>query len=151
MINTRFIIPFISGAVLLAVFASLACGKKGDPILSRKDFSARVVDLQGEMRGRDLILKGRITGLGVTEKAKDLVRGCRLIYGQYPINHPPCEYCPMEYPDSYEYGPEVIDSEGLSVKMPGLIRGRIYFIKVRLIGSGGAVGPLSTWFRIAVE
>ena len=141
-------IPILFLGILLAIGA---CGKKRPPFLPQKKFSVKVADLKGEWAEGYFTLKGHIIGLKGPKKADDLIKGSRVYYGEYPLHDPPCDTCPIEYHGYHEFGPEVITEEGFFCRVPGKVRGRLYYFKVHLIGSEGAVGPSSNRVRVTVE
>lgn len=148
MNTTRLMSAFLLLSVFLIV---LACGKKGPPFLPHEEFSVRVLDLKGEWVRGDFFLKGDIRDLKGQKKAVDMVTGCRVYYGRYPFENPPCDGCPITYQGYHEFGREVITGEGFFCKMPGTIKGQIHFFKVHLIGPDDSVGPSSDSIRVAVK
>ncbi|MBW1768155.1 MAG: hypothetical protein JRJ65_14060, partial [Deltaproteobacteria bacterium] len=135
----KFIIPSLLIGILLAL---PMCGKKGPPLLPQKEFPYRVTDLMGEWSEGRILLKGKILGSSGSKKAKDIM-GCRVYYGQYPLENPPCDDCPIEYHESLEFGAEVITEKDFSCIVPEKREGQIYFFKVHLIGPEGILGPPS--------
>jgi hypothetical protein len=61
-----------------------ACGKKGPPSLPQKPFTATVVDLKGERVGDDIVLEGRISGLGEPAEVNSGADICRTISSEKP-------------------------------------------------------------------
>ena len=148
MNHVRLIMPFLFLGILLA---SASCGKKAPPFLPKKEFSAKVVNLRGERVNGYIFLKGDVNGLEGPKEAMEQVRGCRVYYAQYPLKDPPCDGCPIEYHGHHTFGPEVITEEGFFCRVPGKIKGQIYFFKVDLIGPDETVGPPSERVKVVVE
>ena len=148
MIRLRFLVLslFLGG---LLIFVS--CGKKAPPFLPTKEFPIKITNLSGEWTEGVVLLKGDISGSMGPEEATELVKGCRLHYGQYPIKNPPCAGCPIKYSGYHEFGPEVVTKGGLSCKVPVRMRQQIYFFKVQLIGPDNSLGPPSNRVRLEVE
>ena len=146
-IGQRIILFGILG-ILLAV---PSCGKKGPPFLPQKAFPVKVTELRGERDNGFILLKGNIQGVKGQKKDRDLVKGCQVFYGKYPLENPPCEDCPIEYQGYHEFGKEVIRGEGFFCRVPGKSEGQIYFFKVHLIGPERVVGPPSNRVRVVVE
>jgi predicted small lipoprotein YifL len=130
--------------VLAILVATLACGKKGDPFLPKKEVSARVTDLRGVQEEGNIVLKGQISD------PKD-VQGASVYYAQFPLEDPPCEGCPIEYQGHRSFGAEVVTEEGFFCTLPGKVQGRVYFFRVNLIGPGGRMGPPSETVKVVVE
>lgn len=148
MNNSRLMIPALFVGILLGM---AACGKKAPPFLPQKDVPVRVSDLKGEWSDGNIVLKGTISGLKNTKKAKDQVKGSRVYYGQYPLGSPPCDDCPIEYQGYQTFGSEVISEERFRCKLPVKAGGQIYFIEVHLIGPKGTLGPPSNRIKVVVE
>ena len=148
MNHVRLIIPFLFLGILLA---SASCGKKAPPFLPKKAFSAKVVDLRGKWVNGYFSLKGDINGLEESKEVMGQVRGCRVYYAKYPLKDPPCDGCPIEYLGHHTFGPEVITEQGFSCRVPGKIKGQIYFFEVHLIGSDEGVFPPSERIKVVVE
>ncbi|MDY7034958.1 MAG: hypothetical protein SV375_02175 [Thermodesulfobacteriota bacterium] len=141
--------------VFLGVFLmSMGCGKKDPPFLPKKEFPLEVVDLKADWVNSYIFLKGKIRGpdgfIG-PEKAVGLIKGSRVYYAKYPLKDPPCAGCPIEYHGHHGFGPEVIAKEGFFCRVPGKMRGQIYFFKVHLIGQDETVGPPSLKIRVEVK
>jgi predicted small lipoprotein YifL len=141
-------IPVLFVGILLGI---AACGKKGPPFLPQKDVPVRVSDLEGEWADGNIVLKGKISGVKDAKEAKEQVKGCRVYYGQYPLDDPPCDGCPIKYQGYQTFGSEVISEEGFRCKLPVKDRGQIYFIEVHLIGSKGRLGPPSNRIKVVVK
>lgn len=142
-----FILVFFLGISLMTP----SCGKKEPPSLPRKAFSLSVVDLSGEWTEGFIGLKGVLPEDPESKRAAERVQGCRVYYGQYPLDRPPCPGCPIEYPNRREFGAEVITEQGFSCKLPADKSGQIYFLKVHLIGPNNTVGPPSERVKVIVE
>ena len=100
------------------------------------------MDLKGERSGDDILLEGKISGVSEPEKDKTLA-GLRVYVAQFPRENPPCADCPIEYKDYKDLGSEVIKGDGFTYRLKGRPADRIYFIRVRIIGPDGALGPPS--------
>lgn len=124
-----------------------SCGKKGPPFLPKEPFEVRVRDLRGEGKESSVFLKGQVVGA----KEGDSVQGARVDYAQYPKDEPPCEGCPIEYRDSYRFGPEVITETGFACEVPVDLRGQLYFFRVYLIGPDDAFGPPSNTVQMVAD
>ena len=134
--------------VLALLVVAAGCGKKGPPFLPEKSFHVQVSDLKAEWDGNTFLLSGR---LNRPEKAGENVSGCRVYFGQYPLEDPPCETCPVEFHGYHGFGPEVIQGDGFFCRVPGKMKGQVYFFKVQLISTEGTLGPASNQVRIAVK
>ena len=100
MTRLRVLMPLIGFFIF---FTTLACGKKTSPFLPMQDFSAKVVALKSEQREDGLFLTGVIQEREDPGRIGGLVKGCRLLYGLYPVAEPPCAGCPIEYHGFYEF------------------------------------------------
>jgi len=134
--------------VLALLVAAAGCGKKGPPFLPGKSFDVQVSALKAQWDGSYFLLSGRISD---TEKAKETVSGCRVYFGRYPLENPPCETCPVEFHGYHGFGPEVIQEDGFFCRVPGKMKGEVYFFKVNLISTEGTLGPASNQVRIQVK
>lgn len=135
--------------VVLALFVAAAgCGKKGPPFLPEKSFHVQVSTLRAEWDGNYFLLSGRLSH---PEKAREVVSGCRVYFGRYPLEDPPCETCPVEFHGYHGFGPEVIQEGDFFCRVPGKMRGQVYFFKVHLISAEGTLGPASNQVKIAVK
>ena len=145
--------PLIAALLLtgLLLFCS-ACGKKAGPFLpNKKAFSGKVANLSGEWQEGYVVLKGDIETPGGDKANKERVEACRVYYGQYPLDSPPCETCPIKYQGYHSFGPEVARDGGFFCKVPGKFKGQIYFFKVHLIGKDGSMGPPSDRVKIVID
>ena len=145
MNGARLFLPFLLLGLLLT---TPACGKKGAPVLPEKGFNLKVSDLRAKWEKGYFVLSGKPTS---PEKTKETVSGCRVYYGQYPLEKPPCDTCPIEYQGYHGFGPEVIADSKFYCKVPGKLRGHIYYFKVYLAGPEGDLGPSSNSVRVTVE
>ena len=119
-----------------------------NPSLPQKSTSARVVDLKGAWQGVYVELKGSVSdssGLGPA------VTGARVHYAVYPVTDPPCDGCPIEFQGFHTYGTEVIREDRFLCKIPGALRGNIYYFEVQLAGEKGVLGPSSNRAKVVVE
>lgn len=134
----RIITAFLFLGILIGLSS---CGKKAPPFLPAKEvFDTRVSDLQGEWEGGYALLRGGVPG---PKEATDRLEGCRVYYGRYSADNPPCDGCPIEYQGHYEFGRETIEAGALFCKVPAETKDRIYFFRVHLVGPKGILGPPS--------
>lgn len=124
------------------------CGKKGDPTLPQKGFDARIEQVSAAWEGAFIVLRGQVKGVASLEEARERSLGCRVYYGIYDAEEPPCETCPVRYHGYHEFGVEVITDQGFVCKVPGKVKDGLYFFKVHLIGPEGELGPPSERIRI---
>jgi hypothetical protein len=124
-----------------------SCGKKGPPYIPKKAFTAKVVDLKAERSGEDIVLEGKMIGLGEPGKQKPFA-GLRVFVAQYPLKDPPCAGCPIEYKKHDDLGSEAIKGEGFSYRLKNRPKDRIYFFRVNVIGPEGTLGPPSNQIQI---
>ena len=148
MNNARFLVFFFVLGVFLAI---AACGKKGPPFLSKREFSAEVTNLTGEWIKGEILLKGDIRSSSGLRQAGDQIKGSRVYYAQYSLEDPPCAGCPIEFNGYYTFGGEVITEEGFLCRIGGEFQGTICFFKTNLVGAGGEIGPPSNTVEIVVE
>jgi len=133
-------------AFMLLIPAS--CGRKAKPSLPQKTTSARVMDLKGAWQGEYVELKGSVSDSSGLDQA---VTGARVHYAIYPVADPPCDGCPIEFQGFHTYGTEVIREERFFCKIPGALKGNIYYFEVQLAGEKGVLGPPSNRVRLMVE
>ena len=144
MIFARFVLCiFLLGVVLVTP----GCGKKSPPYLHKKPFTAMVVDLKGERVGDDIVLEGKIGGVGEPGEEKTITGACVYV-AQFPLQSPPCAECPIEYHDRYNLGSEVFSGGKFLYRMPAMAKGLIYFFRVNVIGPEGVPGPPSNQVQI---
>ncbi len=139
-------------AVILTgvLFWANACGKKAPPFLPQEQVEAHVVDLDAEQTERGILLRGRIQGLKDPNGIREL-DGARVLYARYPIEDPPCEDCPIEYRAYQDLGAEALRADHFQGELPVQPDPQIYFLKVLLIGKGGALGPASDRVKIVTK
>lgn len=137
----RFLIFLCASGILLV---TMTCGKKGDPFLPKKEFPARVTDLEGERQKEVIVLRGKISGPKEAE-------GAKVYYAQYPLEKSPCEGCPIEYQGYQAFGAEVVTEEGFLCRIQVKGQGQVYFFRVNLIGPSEALGPSSDMVKVVVE
>ncbi|RPJ22402.1 MAG: hypothetical protein EHM26_01575 [Desulfobacteraceae bacterium] len=138
-------------ACLLLAFMLLipaSCGRKARPSLPQKTTSARVLDLKGAWQGEYVELKGSVSDSSGLDQA---VTGARVHYAIYPVADPPCDGCPIEFQGFHTYGTEVIREERFFCKIPGALKGNIYYFEVQLTGDKGSPGPPSNRAKVIVE
>jgi len=135
--------------LLMVALIAPSCGKKGDPFLARKSTNIKVVDLKGAWQGDYIELMGGVSDSAGT--ADTAVTGSRVHYAIYPAAEPPCDGCPIAFQGFHTYGPEVVREERFLCKIPGALRGNIYYFEVQLAGEKGVLGPASNRVRVRVE
>lgn len=133
-------------ALMLLIPAS--CGKKGDPFLPQKSTNARVVDLNGAWQEGYIELKGSVQAPSGPDST---VTGSRVYYAVYPVAEAPCDGCPIEYQGFHTYGPEVVREGRFLCKIPGAVKGNIYYFEVQLVGAKGGLGPASNRAKVVAE
>lgn len=138
---------FLLGLILIAA----GCGKKGPPLLPQKEFDLRVTNLSGKWEKGYFLLRGELAGSLRPQEVRALIAGCRVYQGQYPLDDAPCAGCPIEYRHRHDLGPEVITEEGFQCRVPGKIKGQVYFFKVHLVGKEGSPGPPSNRIPVTVK
>ena len=138
--------------ILMGMFlCANACGKKAPPFFAQKQLAAYLVDLSAEQtERRSILLRGRIQGVRDPNGIREL-EGARVLYARYPIEDPPCEDCPIEYRAYQDLGVEAFTADGFQGELPVQQEPQIYFLKVLLIGNGGALGPASDRVKIVTE
>jgi len=137
--------------ILMGMFlCANACGKKSPPFFPQKQVEAYVVDLSGEQTERRILLRGTLQGVRDPNGIREL-EGARVFYARYPIEDPPCEDCPIEYGAYQDLGVEAFTAGGFQGELPVQPEPQIYFLKVLLIGKGGALGPASDRVKIVTE
>jgi hypothetical protein len=123
---------------------SFSCGKKGPPLVAQQDFTIMVKDLQGEWRNDAFQLAGAITGMKSPENLPDMVKTCRVYYGKYSLSDPPCDECPVNFHGFYDLEPDdFMDKDKFKCTIPINKEPGIYYFEVRLVSTGGALGPPS--------
>ena len=138
--------------VLAAMFLALtACGKKGPPFLPERKIFSRVEQLQAELENGVVELKGHIAPPQARKKDTSDITGCRIYHTWYALDNPPCEDCPIEFPDHQDITGEVNTGAGFSCQVPVKKRKGIHFFEVRLLGRRGAIGPLSDRAKLIVD
>lgn len=144
--------PLITVFLVLGILATLhGCGKKGPPTLPRKAFDMQVTNLSGEWSEGYFRLSGDLVPPGRSAGETERIRGCRVYYGEYPPDNPPCEGCPVKYQGYHGFGKDVVREEGFFCEVPGKTRDRIYFFCVYLIGPEGSLGPPSERLRVSLK
>ena len=134
--------------LVLMLLIPASCGKKTNPTLPQKSTNAKVVDLKGAWQGGYVELKGSVSGSSGPDSA---ATGARVHYAVYPESDPPCDGCPIEFQGFHTYGSEVIREGRFFCKVPGALKGNIYYFEVQLTGDKGSLGPLSNRVRVLVE
>jgi len=138
--------------VIAAMFLALsACGKKGPLFLSEKKIFSRIEPLQAEFENGGVELKGNIAPSQAREKDTSDIIGCRIYHTWYALDNPPCEGCPIEFPDHRDITGEVITDAGFSCEVPVKKRKGIHFFELRLLGPKGTTGPLSDRAKLIVD
>ncbi len=128
-----------------------ACGKKGPPTLVKEKMDLRVQLLKVEKEAAGFRLDGLVFGAKEGENAFEHISGCVVFYGVYPLEDPPCEGCPINFPHVKEIR-DVVDTKGVfSCQLQADGKPGIYFFKVRLVSSKGAIGPFSNQMKLTVS
>jgi len=135
-------------ALVLLLLITPSCGKKGDPFLPQKSTNARVMDLKGSWQAGYIELTGSVQDPSGQEST---VTGSRIQYAVYPVAEPPCDGCPIEYQGFYTYGSEVVREGRFFCKIPGALKGNLYYFEVQLLGEKGVLGPPSNRIKVVVE
>ena len=135
-------------ALVLLFLITPSCGKKGDPFLPQKTTSARVLDLKGAWKDGYIELTGGVQDPSGQELT---VTGSRIQYAVYPVAEAPCDGCPIEYQGFYTYGPEVVREGRFLCRIPGALKGNLYYFEVQLLGAKGVLGPPSDRAKVVVE
>lgn len=138
----------VIAAMLLAL---TACGKKGPPFLSEKKIFSRVEQLRAEFENGVVELKGHIAFPHPREKDTSDITGCRIYHTWYALDNPPCEDCPIEFPDHRDITGKVNTGTGFFCQVPVKKRKGIHFFEVRLLGQKGAIGPLSDRAKVTSQ
>lgn len=138
----------ILACLVLMLLISPSCGRKGEPFLPQKSTNARVVDLKGAWQGGYIELKGVIVDSADPDSE---VTGSRVHYAIYPVAEPPCDGCPIEFQGFHTYGREVVREGRFFCKIPGALRGNIYYFEVQLEEEKGVLGPSSNRAKVVVE
>ena len=134
----------------MALWAVLACGKKGLPFLPKQSIPFKVEHLKGEWKDGVVVLRGDI--LSPQDQGKEPASiPCKVYYAQYAVEAPPCEGCPIAYTDEREMRAEIITQERFYCRVPGITEQGIYFFKVSLMDGTGAMGPPSNRAKVMVE
>ena len=140
------VLPYLLFVLILLIPAS--CGRKGDPFLPQKSTNARVVDLKGTWQGAYIELKG---GIADAAGSDSTLTGARVHYAIYPVAEPPCDGCPIEFQGFHTYGLEAVREGRFFCKIPGAVKGNIYYFEVQLAGEKGVLGPPSNRVKVVVE
>jgi hypothetical protein len=104
-----------------------------------------VVDLRGAWQGGYIELKG-----GIADR-DPAVSGSRVHYAIYPVEEPPCDGCPIEFQGFHTFGTESVQEGRFFCKIPGAVKGNLYYFEVQLAGEKGVLGPRSTRAKVVVE
>ena len=134
--------------LVLMVLILSSCGVKGDPFLAQKSTNIRVVDLKGAWQGGYIELKGGIVDSADPDSE---VTGARVHCAIYPVTEPPCDGCPIEFQGFHTYGTEAVQEGRFFCKIPGAVKGNIYYFEVQLAGEKGVLGPPSNRAKVMVE
>jgi hypothetical protein len=125
-----------------------SCGRKTNPFLPQEGTNAKVVDLLGAWHEGYIELKGNIRDVSETEST---VTGAHVNYAIYPVDEPPCDGCPIEFKGFHTFGSEAVEKGRFSCRVPGAVRGNIYYFEVQLVGPKGGLGPASDMVKVVVE
>jgi len=134
--------------LVLMLLIPASCGVKGDPFLPQEITNVRVADLKGAWQEGYIELKG---GIPDSSGPDSTVTGSRVHYAIYPVAEPPCDGCPIEFQGFHTYGPEVVREGQFFCKIPGAVKGNIYYFEVQLAGAKGGLGPPSNRAKVVVE
>jgi hypothetical protein len=134
--------------LVLTLLILPSCGRKADPFLPQESTNAKVADLSGAWQEGYIELKGNIRDVSETEST---VTGAHVNYGIYPVDEPPCDGCPIEFRGFHTFGSEAVDKGQFSCRIPGAVRGNIYYFEVQLVGAKGGLGPASNVIKVVVE
>lgn len=140
---------YLSFLFLPVVFIALfpACGKKGPPFLPEKALTAKVDRLTAQWADGQIRLEGSIEG---NENRSDIT-GCTIYHAWYPMDHPPCDGCPVELSVFTGTTETAISGDRFSCVIPAEKKKGIWFLEVRLTNSRGAVGPPSERIKLKIE
>jgi hypothetical protein len=127
---------------------SASCGRKGDPFLPQESTNARVDNLSGVWQGGYIELNGSVVG---SSDPDSTITGARVYYAVYPVAESPCDGCPIDYQGFHTFGSEAVQQSRFFCKIPGAVKGNIYFFEVQLAGAKGGLGPLSNEAKVVVE
>jgi hypothetical protein len=141
----RVLVCFV-GALMLLIPSS--CGRKGAPFLPQEGTNARVVDLRGAWQEGYIDLRGNIRG---ASDAESTVTGARVNYAIYPVDEAPCDGCPIDFTGVHTFGPEAVQEGRFFCRIPGVVKGNIYYFEVQLAGPKGGLGPVSDQVKVAVQ
>ena len=125
-----------------------ACGKKGPPLLPKKDIPFSVQDLTAEWKNGIVLFKGKVEAFG--ERTGLHIQGCRIYHARYPLEKPPCEGCPIDYRGYREKKDVVLKGEKFFCELAMNKERGIHFFEVRLIGKRGTVGPPSNRIKVTI-
>jgi predicted small lipoprotein YifL len=139
-------LAFLVLVLMLLILPS--CGRKGNPFLPRESTNARVVNLKGAWQEGYIELTG---GIRDSSDPESTVKGSRVQYAIYPVAEPPCDGCPIEFQGFHTFGPEVVREGQFFCKIPGAVKGNIYYFEVQLSGEKGGLGPPSNRVKVVVE
>ncbi len=135
--------------IFIILIFSLCCGKKGRLTLPEKRLPFRVCFMESEIRYGRVFIKGKIVGKEERFKLSDII-GCRVYYEKYSFENPPCVLCPKYYIKFKEVKGKVSEGRLFMCELPWIKKRGIYYIKVRLLGKGNAIGPDSEEVRIEI-
>ena len=63
----------------------------------------------------------------------------------------PCDGCPIEFQGFHVYGTEAVQEGRFFCKIPGALKGNIYYFEVQLEEEEGVLGPSSNRAKVVVE
>lgn len=134
--------------VVVLLLISPSCGRKGDPFLPQRSTKARVADLKGAWQGGYVELKGVIVD---SADPGSEVTGARVHYAIFPAGDAPCDGCPIEFQGFHTYGTEAVREGDFFCRIPGAVKGNVYYFEVQLGGGKGTLGPRSNRAKVVVE
>lgn len=141
---------FVLFLLLVAFSVPSACGKKGPPLLPKRQMSLAVEQLRAEWRDGRFFLQGKITEPKDQIDDPSGVTGCRIVYASYPADDAPCEGCPIDYRGFKEIEGKVIDQDRFACEFSEEKAEGVYFFKVCLMGQKGESGPYSDRVKLVV-
>jgi len=129
----------------------LSCGKKSPPYLPKSRLPFRVAFLEAEIKDGIVILTGKIVGKEKKGYRLSDIKGCKVYYSRYSPDNLPCEACPIYLTNIRNIKGKVVRDGDFYCKLPWMNKKGVYYIKVRLIGPGSAIGPLSNRTKVEVR
>ena len=135
--------------VFLAAFAG--CGKKGPPFVPGQRFEAKVAPLSAEWKDGSIHLFGPVVNPRENGKIRPGLTHCKVYHVRYDLDDPPCEGCPIRYPDHSKIKGRILPDDVFGCDFPLEKKRGIHFFEVRLIGGNGETGPPSNRIKLVVQ